>query len=237
MSNLVDFINSPKLSNKDIRKLKNLILSAQLKQYIVEIYVTSTDFIKINSVERAVGHWLKGVFGDFVNWKILAKGYECASYVPKQPFGAEIIATGAQNRLNNLILELMRHVPSFEVQDNILRIMVSLENGLMKMRFDGINDSEIFANNDGTVYVDIAFIDIDIWFNGSFWQVKSDSQGVLTPKHAVELSERSDWKKTVGYYIGKKYKCDPKDWYSIIADKSRKLIIEDGIKHALGTIY
>ena len=71
--------------------------------------------------------WVKALFNDKV--EVAVKGYGVPSNIDEQPHGLEHTKQGALNRLNNMKKELGI---SENTRDGTLRVLVSLENGIMQ---------------------------------------------------------------------------------------------------------
>jgi hypothetical protein len=111
---------------------------------------------------------------------------------------------------------------------------MKLENGLICEKMTNIKNKETFEVRDQMVWVDLCVECCEVWFSGKRWENCFISEGVTTPKLAVELSKKSGWSQTAGLFIAEKYGWNAKDWHGTMAEKSRQMIMEELIKSSFG---
>jgi Protein of unknown function DUF84 len=199
----------------------------------VEVYVTSKNNLKIEAVKDAVMDWIKNLFGQNT-MKLTVQGYGVSSGIDEQPHGLAHTFTGAQNRLDNMKIEMAKIGLSRNTEDGTLRILISLENGIMLENVKELKNSETFLAHAENVWVDRCVVKGQILFEGKAWSFDEVSEGVTTPVQQVQQSLWSDWKETAGSYISKKYGSDPANWHEKMAGKGRQIIMQELVKASLG---
>jgi len=234
LSQLIPAPSNQGLEMSAIRIIKKYIANCGgMSGRIVEVIVTSANALKIVASVTAVSLWLKDLFGDREDWKIIGKGYDVSSEIDEQPHGEEMTKIGTMNRLKNLKLELAKQNITEMDADGTLRILVSLENGLIEKEIIDVRNSNIFLC-DGKVWVDLCFSVCEIWFQGNLWSTSAISEGVLTPIYEVELSKKTNWSQTAGSFIAKNYGWNAKDWHGSISGKGRQTIMTETVKNSFG---
>ncbi len=203
---------------------QSLAISEVCKNPKIQVLVASANALKIEAARKAVTIWAQTHIN---NPTVEVKGFDVSSEIDEQPHGYEYTLEGAKNRLSNL----KKHDSA---PANVLRVLVSMENGLFKEQVKNLHNSEIFKNNDNTVWIDRCVVVAQIIFNQQKWDSQSVSVGVTTPKDCVELAEKEKWQKTAGSFIAEKYKWNAKDWHGSIAGKGRQFIMEEAILSAFG---
>ena len=156
-----------------------------------------------------------------------------SSEVDEQPHD-DFTLKGSMNRLINMKNALSRQGITNTKLDGVLRVLISLENGLMCEKIPFIKNPGIFEICDNTVWVDRCVETCEVWFQGKQWQTTSISEGVTTPKYAVLTSKANDWTMTAGLFIAEQYGCNASDWHSTFVGKGRKIIMEELIKNCFG---
>lgn len=234
MNNLGQLINASESKGFTLEQLKEINDLFTRKDIQIEIYVSSLNQMKIQAAKIAICFWLNHLNGNTNN--IFTNGIEVNSGVDEQPHNYEQTLTGAKNRLYN-----MKHLISNKIilNDNIARILISLENGLMTENLSDIDISnrKTFIIENNIVWVDRCVAAVEIIFNGKKWTCFGTSRGITIPKDAVKLSEKSNWVKTAGFYISKKYGGNSKDPHKTICGIPRQDILEEMIKNIFGVIY
>lgn len=210
-----------------IEKINEIREHLNVSNEIIEIYVTSKNSLKIQAAVSAVVCWVTELLGHN-KFKYQSEGFEVSSDIDEQPHGLENTLYGADNRLNNMKIEL-----SMRNDFNTLCILVSLENGLNCEQVSNVKNPEIFLV-DGKVWVDRCIVVGELWFKNKAIPFDAISEGVTTPKDAVALSEQSNWTKTAGFFIAEKYGFNAKDWHAGMCGKNRQTIMEETIKTSLG---
>ena len=195
----------------------------------VEVLVTSKNALKMQAAKESVTAWVKALFKDSA--EIAVKGYGVPSNIDEQPHGLEHTRQGALNRLDNMKKELQKE--DIRNGDGVLRVLVSLENGIMKENVPNLKNQGVFQT-DGGVWVDRCVELVEIWLQGKVWKMEAVSEGVTTPKEQVEQAEQARWGTTAGTFIEQKYGWPNADWHGGIAGKGRKFIMEELAKAALG---
>ena len=222
-------ITKQELSVKQNNEIKKCLNATN---QMIEVYVTSKNALKINATTSAISSWLSELLGSNRDkFKSQIEGFEVSSDIDEQPHGFDHTTNGALNRLRNMKTELSKR------NDNgMLRILVSLENGLIREQHSCIKNPQTFMidNSQNHVWIDRCIVVGEIWFQDSMIPFSAISEGVTTPKDAVILSENSNWTKTAGFFIAEKYNFNAKDWHADICGKNRQTIMEETIKTALG---
>lgn len=213
-------------------EIKNIVMYHNT--HSLHLYVTSKNNLKMDAAKNAINVWIKELFKNSANWMVEVHGIEVQSEIDEQPHGLENTLRGAQNRLKNMKAELHKSSVNLKENDNIIRVLVSMENGLCVEKLTNIKNRDIFELYDGNVWVDRCLIDGEIWYGGQMWNIGGISEGVTTPKSEVQLSESTNWTKTAGSFIAEKYKLNAKDWHGGMAGKGRQVIMKEAIERALG---
>src|SRR5579872_1986747 len=216
----------------------------------IELYVTSKNALKTEAANSAVAQFMQSVLQS-PEYKVNVTGIEVPSGVDEQPCGDETTMKGALNRLRNMKDEMEKSGISCETNPNTIRVLVSLENGIIMEHVLNMKNPDTFEVEAGRAWVDRCFAITEIWIggppkemelcstfvggpNGSNrsvmghkWTLLGISEGVTTPKEAVRLSIQSGFKDTAGKHIGEIYKWNPKDWHGSIAGKGRLVIMKE----------
>lgn len=238
LGQLVPALCNQGFSYKDAGHLKNLVNEkGGLQGRRVEVFVTSQNAMKVQAAKNSIQTWLTALFKTAL-LDIHVQGFGVFSNIDEQPHGEVHTRTGALNRLKNMKNELLStRQLDHRQKDGVLRVLVSLENGIMKERVHVLNNPEIFKNPDETVWVDRCIETGEIWFEGQQWEFSAISEGVTAPKNEVELSLKSGWAKTAGSFISGQYGWNAQDWHGGIAGKGRQRIMEELSLVALGLPY
>lgn len=198
----------------------------------VDVLVTSNKPQKMQAAKDSVVAWVKALFNERVGVEV--KGFKVSSGIDEQPHGLDHTKQGAANRLTNMKKELLeKERISENTGDGVLRVLVSLENGIMKERVPNLKNPNVFLT-EGEVWVDRCLEQVEIWLQGRVWRMEAASEGVTTPKEQVEKSAGANWGITAGTFIEEKYHWPNDDWHAGIAGKSRKFIMEELAKATLG---
>lgn len=215
------------------RTIKQMFLQSDFQGRQVHVLVTSKNALKVQAAQNSVLAWIQALFSQAIH--LVAKGYGAQSNIDEQPHGLDHTRLGALNRLKNLKIELASiEKVNEQTQDGVLRILISLENGLMREVINPLKNADIFKNTDGTVWVDRCVEVGEVWYQGQVVTFGAVSEGVTTPKSAVEASEHSNWSETAGSFISKHYGWNAADWHGSIAGKGRQAIMELLAQSALG---
>ena len=218
------------------RQIRESILGqGGLNGRAIEVLVTSGNALKKQAAQNSVTAWIQALFN--VNCPNNTKGYSVASEIDEQPHGLEHTTRGAENRLKNMKVELAREGIDPNKRDGVVRILISLENGVMKEVVNPLTNPVQYQNADGTVWVDRCVEKGELWFQGNRVEFSAVSEGVTTPRFAVEASEASNWTKTAGSFIAERYQVNAQDWHGYIAGKGRQAIMELLAQSALGLPY
>ncbi len=235
---LGQLVPAPKDQGMNVSQKQNIVdvvtTAMNGKEVKVEISIASKNNLKCNSGYDAVQGFVTEIFQSCMITS--TKGYDVESGVSEQPHGLIMTKKGAKNRLKCLYAHVK---PKENIEqdtcDGVLRFLVSMENGIMKEKIVKVKNKERFKLPTGETWVDRCYVIIEIWFNAKKWKTSALSEGVITPLSAVEKSQNSGWNKTAGSFIGKEFKCNPKDWHKQMAGKSREPIMRETLKTALGT--
>lgn len=225
------------LSVASVKDLKGAILAAGgLSGRRIEVLVTSKNALKMQASKESVEKWLLAMFNQRI--EVTAKGYGVPSNIDEQPHGLDHTISGAANRLRNMKVELLeKEGISAGSADGAIRVLISLENGIMPEHIEKLNNPQIFQTANGTTWVDRCVEVGEVWFQGHGWSLGAISEGVTTPRDEVAASERSNWAETAGSFIAKKYGWPSADWHGGIAGKGRKSIMEELARAGLGLPY
>ena len=219
------------------RHLRDTILGqGGLTGRTIEVLVTSNNALKKQAAQNSFIAMMQAIFN--VACSVITKGYGVASGIDEQPHGSDHTRQGAVNRLNNMKRELSTKENIDESRrDGVLRILISLENGIMKEIVNPLINQAYYQNADGTVWVDRCIEAGEIWFQGNKCEFSAVSEGVTTPRFAAEASEASNWTKTAGFFIAERHQVNAQDWHGFIAGKGRQAIMELLAQSALGLPY
>ncbi len=234
-------IPSPKqehaLTNQEIQAIQDAVNAhGGMQGRKVEVLVTSGNQMKIDAAKNAVAEWIQQLFHEtLINPHV--QGFAVSSNIDEQPHSQDDTLTGAQNRLKNLKKELALNALNSHVLDGTLRVLISLENGIMLEKINPPKNSALFTTHTGAVWVDRCITTAEIWFNGRTWEFSAISEGVTTPKTEVEASEQTSWTQTAGAFIAKKYGWKSNNFHGDLAGKGRQEIMEDLLKAAFGLPY
>lgn len=218
------------LKSQEISEISKLILDLGVNK--VELFITSANALKIQASKDAVTKWLAELFPG-KNLIIVEEGHEACSDVPEQPHGEEITKQGASNRLKNMKALIAQKM---NINDNILRTAISLENGLIFEKVNNVKNPAIFSVDEQYVWIDRSFVVGEIWLNCKTWNISAISEGVTTPKFEVLQAEQTGWTQTAGSFIAKKYGWNAKDWHGSICGKGRQIIMTETIRKAFGSV-
>lgn len=230
MNCLGEIVFSKKLNefgSFEITTISN-ILQNKCPNKIVHVLIPSTNALKVKAAKEAVERLLAEILGEkeILKWKIDEKGIECESGVAEQPHGFEITKNGAETRLFNLRKQVAEtEYPTF---------YVSMENGLIIENFSPKQNKNIFEIENGKTWIDRTVVVVEFQHLNLILKAIGLSLGVTTPVEQVLEAEKSNWTKTAGSFIGKKYGVDPKNWHTFMCGKSREEIMKDSIKNCLG---
>lgn len=218
----------------EAREIRQMIeLPRGLEGRRIEVLVTSKNALKMNAAKNSVVEWIKALFNQTV--EVVAKGYAVNSDIGEQPYSLQNTKQGAFNRLFNLKHELSsKENISENTQDNVLRVLFSLENGIMREQVANLKNPGVFQTQDGTVWVDRCVAMCEIWLQGKRWSAEALSEGVTTPKAEAAKAEQANWSRTAGSFIAETYGWPSADWHGAIAGKGRELIMNELSKAALG---
>jgi non-canonical (house-cleaning) NTP pyrophosphatase len=189
----------------------------------IKIYVASTKELKMNAAKEAVQSLM---LGHLQSINVEVKGFAAESNIKEQPVGTDETKKGANNRLENLrvLVEKKEQIFPHIERDNILRIFVSMENGIINEKLNGVD-----------VLVDRCYIICRIFYNGHKKKVKGFSDGVTVPSECFTESYNTGFNKTAGDFIAKKYDTNGTDWHQKLAGVSRKELIKAGMVDILTT--
>jgi non-canonical (house-cleaning) NTP pyrophosphatase len=194
----------------------------------IKIYVASNKQLKMNASKEAIQSLMQGYLQS-VTMEVLGC-HAAESNIKEQPVGVDETKKGAKNRIDNLRKQLhIKQVFASTESDDVLRIYVSMENGIIKEKLNGVKDKDLFETEDHMVWVDRCYIICEIYYNCHKKKVKGFSDGVTVPLEFVEASRNSDFNTTAGDFIAKKWDTNGTDWHLKLAGVSRKEIIKNGI--------
>jgi len=232
------------LTVTETRDIKRIIAElGGMTNRLVEVFVTSQNALKVQAAKSAVTAWIQELFKHDHGWKIVEKGFESPSEIDEQPHSINYTKLGATNRLHNMKNELSKLGLIHKNTDGVVRVLVSLENGLMLENVPNVKNPNTFAlheqsdEQNNAVWVDRCVEVGEIWFQDKMWCMTAISQGVTTPANEVLSSEKSAWTKTAGAFIAEKYGYNAKDWHGSICGKGRQTIMEELTKSAFGLPY
>lgn len=205
----------------------------------IQVFVSSANKLKVEAAEKATNKLLLLLLGERekAKWKVEVGGLECNSGINEQPFGFHETLDGADNRLQDLKKKILLHPR----QNNTIKVLVSMENGIIEEIFESQMDPKYEkefiraqVDNKFLYCIDRCLVVCEFHFKNYFMQASIASKGVTTPIFAVVKSTESKFSKTCGSFIGEKYKVDPKDWHAAITGKTRKEIMEEAVELCLG---
>lgn len=213
--------------------IKNIVATNKTKlSKVVEVYVTSKNALKTEAATTGVSPWVTMIFGADSEIKVNTIGIEVSSDIGEQPCGDEITMKGAANRLHNMKNTMQQNGTTCESDPSVLRILVSLENGICLEKVSNLKNPDVFEvrPNSGESWVDRCYCISEIWLGAHKWTLTGISEGVTTPRDTVKMSEESGWTKTAGSFIAEIYKWNAKDWHGSIAGKGRLPIMKELIQ-------
>ncbi len=117
--------------------------------------------------------------------------------------------------------------------DNVLRVFISQENGIMKETIPNIRNTYVFQTKDKKIWVDRCYTICELFFRNGTASFAGFSYGVTVPVEDVLESSNMDWQVTAGEYIAKKYDTNATDWHQKLAGMSRETILKKGLQGIL----
>ena len=231
------------LSLDHAKEIKNtLVMQGGIKERRIEVLVTSGNQLKIDAARNSVVKWIQELFNETMK-DIHVQGYAVRSDIDEQPHSQDDTFTGAKNRLKNLKTELLMGGVNSHVLDGTLRILVSLENGIMPEtvkidpRADPKKFKDIFQTETGAVWVDRCITAVEIWFGGQTWDFTAISEGVTTPRAEVDESKKTNWRETAGKFLEKTYGWKANNFHADLAGKGRELLMKELLIAGFGLPY
>jgi len=213
-------------TNKMMKPITDMINANLSDDVVVEVYVTSKNKMKMEAASKSVVQFVNALFPK-KNVDITSKGYGVKSDVDEQPHTIEYTYKGASNRMDNMIVELCKENITIETKDGVLRVLISLENGIMSEVVNDLKNPKVFATVGACAYVDRCCERCQIWYDGKIIHLYAISEGVTTPIAAVTKSSDSNWTKTAGFFISQEYGWPDADWHGPICGKGRTQIMQE----------
>lgn len=225
------------LSLDHAREIKQAIdTKGGIRDRHVEVFVTSGNEMKIAAARNSVIHWIQDLFKEKITGVHVNK-YAVSSNIDEQPHSQNDTLSGAQNRLKNMKIELLMNSVSQQINDGTLRVLISLENGIMLETVNPLNNPDMFLTESGQVWVDRCIASVEIWFGGRSWDFNNMSEGVTNPKLEVEQSKNTQWRQTVGLILHDKYGWKANDFHGDLAGKGREIIMQENLDAGFGLPY
>lgn len=193
----------------------------------IQVWVASSNALKVQAAKKAVLSWA----ASFVPvCTVEVKGIAVTSDISEQPHSKEETEMGARNRLTHLKDAVRKEA----LTPDVLQFFVSMENGVMQEKVEGLGTASIFVNGNGNCWIDRCYVVVEIAYTKLEYSASAFSEGVTTPLSAVREADATNWTTTCGTFIENEYGFPAKDWHSKIAGKEREVIIQDAITTVLG---
>jgi hypothetical protein len=242
-----------------VEKLRRAVRSATATDKRVDLIVASENALKIKAARDAFSAFLSELLGSTqaaAAYEVNGCGKNASSQIEEQPF-QEVTWTGCHNRLLAIRDDTFSSNASTSGEGNgsgggagaaPVRVEVSMENGLFVEPLPHnkpLNNPEVFVPSweRRDMIVDRCCVAVRVVVVKHQQQQQhqpyvcvnvAKSEGVTTPYRQYLESAQSEWTKTAGFFIAKKYGWNEKDWHGAIAGKPRATIMTEAICAAFG---